>query len=104
VIETRKLFSILWTDFAIWKYFEVHCFRSFALFCHWKDKSAETVRFQNLPKQWEQFPGLNHFVILNCKLHLSVRAEMLNRCLSPTLKECLGARGAPIGYGHFPIN
>jgi hypothetical protein len=35
---------------------------------------------------------------------LSVRAGMLNRYLSPTLKERIRARGAPIGYGHFPKN
>jgi len=34
----------------------------------------------------------------------SVRAGTLNRCLSPTLKERLRERGAPIGYGDFPKN
>jgi hypothetical protein len=35
---------------------------------------------------------------------LSVRAGTLNPYLSATLKERLRARGAPIGYGHFPKN
>ena len=34
----------------------------------------------------------------------AVRAGTLNPYLSATLKECLRARGAPIGYGHFPKN
>jgi|AntAceMinimDraft_1070359.scaffolds.fasta_scaffold18923_1 hypothetical protein len=34
----------------------------------------------------------------------SVRAGTLNPYLSATLKERPRARGAPIGYGHFPKN
>jgi len=60
VIETtKKLFSLFCTVFAIWKHLEAHCFRCFALFWHWKDKTAKTVSFQILPEQWTRFPGLN---------------------------------------------
>jgi len=43
IIETRKLFSLLW------KNLEAHCFRSLAFSVSKQCKTAKTVSFRNLP-------------------------------------------------------
>jgi len=71
VPETKKQFSLFCTVFTIWKHLEAFgswicslfctvftvrkhleadCFRYFAPFWHWKDKSAKTVKLPNASK------------------------------------------------------